>query len=159
MRWSTMCFIYAFFAMWQTGVMYGIVLTTLSAGLVSLRVGMSRVFKARLKFWQGPASGTTPVQFCFAMFFFKQPSHRANVFAVSRTYRRLGACLCLEFMLSVACWYTFSGCIVVTGQEAPGSGQRLRDDLFKKTLSGDGIAGRKPYGLVTRMMCVIGWKR
>ena len=35
----------------------------------------------------------------------------------------------------------WEGCIVLTGQEAPGTGKRLMEDLFKKTISGDGVAG------------------
>ena len=41
-------------------------------------------------------------------------------------------------------------------------GQRLSvvsQDLFKKTMSADAIAGRKPYGITTRMMHCEGWKR
>ena len=54
---------------------------------------------------------------------------------------------------------SFARCIVVTGQEAPESHKKLHLDLFKKTMSGDGIAGRKPYGYTTRMFSVVGWKR
>eukprot|EP00435_Cladocopium_sp_Y103_P030280 s3264_g7.t1 len=36
---------------------------------------------------------------------------------------------------------------------------KLREDLYKKFASGDGIAGRKPYGFMTRMIHCIGWKR
>jgi hypothetical protein len=32
-------------------------------------------------------------------------------------------------------------------------------DLYKKTMSADGISGRKPYGVTTRMYELIGWKR
>ncbi|CAJ1441782.1 unnamed protein product [Effrenium voratum] len=35
----------------------------------------------------------------------------------------------------------------------------LREDLYKKFVSGDGIAGRKPYGFKTRMINCVGWKR
>lgn len=35
----------------------------------------------------------------------------------------------------------------------------MREDLFKKFASGDGIAGRKPYGFCTRMIHCVGWKR
>jgi hypothetical protein len=34
-----------------------------------------------------------------------------------------------------------AGCIVLTGQEAPESRLKLRDDLWKKFMSADGIAG------------------
>lgn len=54
---------------------------------------------------------------------------------------------------------SFARCIVVTGQEAPESHKKLHLDLFKKTMSGDGIAGRKPYGYTTRMFSIVGWKR
>ena len=54
---------------------------------------------------------------------------------------------------------SFARCIVITGQEAPESHKKLHLDLFKKTMSGDGIAGRKPYGYTTRMFNVTGWKR
>ena len=47
-----------------------------------------------------------------------------------------------------------------TGQEVPESHKRLHLDLFKKTMSGDWISGRKPYGYTTRMFSVVGsaWK-
>jgi len=48
---------------------------------------------------------------------------------------------------------------VYPGQEAPETTRRLRDDLWKKTLSADGISGRKPYGITTRMFEIAGWKR
>ena len=51
------------------------------------------------------------------------------------------------------------GCIIATAQEAPETNRKLREDLYKKTMSADGIAGRKPYGMVTRMLELIGWKR
>ena len=54
---------------------------------------------------------------------------------------------------------SFARCIVITGQEAPESHKKLHLDLFKKTMSGDGIAGRKPYGYTTRMFSIVGWKR
>lgn len=47
----------------------------------------------------------------------------------------------------------------VEHQQAPDSVRKFREDLFKKTMSGDGMAGRKPYGLVTRMVETVGWKR
>ena len=54
---------------------------------------------------------------------------------------------------------SYARCIVITGQEAPESHKKLHLDLFKKTVSGDGIAGRKPYGYTTRMFEIVGWKR
>ena len=53
----------------------------------------------------------------------------------------------------------WEGCIVLTGQEAPETNKKMREDLFKKTMSGDTLAGRKPYGIVTRIMKLVGWKR
>lgn len=46
-----------------------------------------------------------------------------------------------------------------TGQESPETKKRMFLDLYKKMMSADGIAGRKPYGLVTRMFELVGWKR
>ena len=45
------------------------------------------------------------------------------------------------------------------GQETPGTNRRLREDLYKKFMSAEGISGRKPYGLRTRMIECRGWKR
>ena len=45
-----------------------------------------------------------------------------------------------------------NGCCVLTGQETPATGRKLREDLLKKFASADGIAGRKPYGFLTRMI-------
>ena len=52
-----------------------------------------------------------------------------------------------------------AGCFILTAQEAPETNKRMREDLFKKTMSADGIAGRRPYGMVTRMIELTGWKR
>ena len=54
---------------------------------------------------------------------------------------------------------SFVGCIILTGQECPETNKKLREDLYKKTMSGDGVMGRKPYGVMTRMFELIGWKR
>ena len=53
----------------------------------------------------------------------------------------------------------FADSFILTGQEAPDGTRKLREDLFKKTMSADGIPGRKPYGLSTHMLELIGWKR
>ena len=53
----------------------------------------------------------------------------------------------------------FASCFIITGQEAPDSQRKFHLDLYKKTMSADGIAGRKPYGYTTRMFAVVGWKR
>ena len=53
----------------------------------------------------------------------------------------------------------FVGCVILTGQEAPESNKRMREDLYKKTMSADGISGRKPYGITTKMFELVGWKR
>ena len=52
-----------------------------------------------------------------------------------------------------------AGCFILTAQEKPENSRRMREDLFKKTMSADGIAGRRPYGLQTRMIELVGWKR
>ena len=54
---------------------------------------------------------------------------------------------------------SFAKCFIITGQEAPESSKKLHIDLFKKTMSADGIMGRKPYGYTTRMFHIVGWKR
>ena len=54
---------------------------------------------------------------------------------------------------------TLARCFIITGQEAPESSKKLHTDLYKKTMSGDGIMGRKPYGYTTRMFSIVGWKR
>ena len=52
-----------------------------------------------------------------------------------------------------------AGAFILTAQEAPETQRRMREDLYKKTMSADGIAGRKPYGMSTHMIELIGWKR
>ena len=53
----------------------------------------------------------------------------------------------------------FIGCIILTGQESPETSRRLREDLWKKMISADGIPGRKPYGMITRMLSLTSWTR
>ena len=52
---------------------------------------------------------------------------------------------------------SFARCFIITGQEAPESARKLHLDLYKKTMSADGIVGRKPYGYTTRMFTIVGW--
>ena len=40
---------------------------------------------------------------------------------------------------------TCAKCFIMTGQEAPETSKKLHVDLNKKTVSADGIMGRKPY--------------
>ena len=54
---------------------------------------------------------------------------------------------------------TFAKCFIMTGQEAPETSKKLHVDLYKKTISADGIMGRKPYGYSTRMFHTVGWTR
>ena len=42
----------------------------------------------------------------------------------------------------------FAGCFILTAQEAPETTKRMREDLYKKTMSADGMAGRRRYGYV-----------
>ena len=55
---------------------------------------------------------------------------------------------------------SFAKCFILTGQEVPETSRKLHIDLYKKTISGDGIMGRKPYGWtrleVNKMMSFIG---
>ena len=53
----------------------------------------------------------------------------------------------------------FAHCFIFTGQEPPQGHRRVREDRCKKTMSANGIAGRKPFGAVTRMLSLVGWKR
>ena len=53
----------------------------------------------------------------------------------------------------------FAHCFIFTGQEAPQGYRKVREDLYKKTMSANGIAGRRPYGTITRMLSLVGWKR
>ena len=53
-----------------------------------------------------------------------------------------------------------SGRIVYTGQERPtNTKQKMRVDVVKKVATAEGLAGRMPYGKVTRTFCLQGWKR
>lgn len=53
-----------------------------------------------------------------------------------------------------------AGHIVYTGQERPtGMKQPIREDLLKKFSTGEGVSGRLPYGILTKMHHIIGWKR
>ena len=53
-----------------------------------------------------------------------------------------------------------TGHFVFTGQERPtGSKQHIREDLLKKFCTGEGVACRLPYGILTKMHRIIGWKR
>ena len=50
--------------------------------------------------------------------------------------------------------------LVGTGQESvQGSASSLRFDLFKKHLSGDPVAMRLLYSIITKMEALVGWKR
>lgn len=44
------------------------------------------------------------------------------------------------------------GSIVLTGQEAPENGRRIREDLYKKTMSADGVRSR--YAVLNDDSCV-----
>ena len=49
--------------------------------------------------------------------------------------------------------------VVITRQEAPSTDKRLREDLHKKVMSGDPVAARLPYAILTKMVTFSGWKR
>ena len=51
------------------------------------------------------------------------------------------------------------GKVVVTGQEAVEGQSGMRQDLYKKHATGDPVAARLPYGLITRQVELIGCKR
>ena len=54
---------------------------------------------------------------------------------------------------------TFTGKVVITGQETPNTDKPLREDLYKKVMSGDPVAARLPYAILTKMVTFEGWKR
>ena len=47
----------------------------------------------------------------------------------------------------------------MTGQETPNNDKPLREDLYKKVMSGDPVAARLPYAIITKMVTFRGWKR
>ena len=50
--------------------------------------------------------------------------------------------------------------IVVTAQEAvQGASHHMREDLYKKHVTGDAIASRLPYAILTKQVELRGWKR
>ena len=51
------------------------------------------------------------------------------------------------------------GKCVVTGQEVPSTERSLREDLYKKHMTGEPFACRPNYTVLTRLICIIGWKR
>lgn len=52
------------------------------------------------------------------------------------------------------------GAVVFTAQERPeGIGRGVREDLFKNWVSADGIFGRLPYQIATKVISLVGWKR
>ncbi len=52
------------------------------------------------------------------------------------------------------------GKLIVTGQEAvEGGSRRMREDLYKNHVSADPIPARLPYGIVTKLVELPGWKR
>ena len=53
----------------------------------------------------------------------------------------------------------FAHCFIITCQEAPESGKAFQQDLYKKMMSADDLSARRPYGFMTRMLRVVGWKR
>ena len=55
---------------------------------------------------------------------------------------------------------SLKGTIVLTAQEKPeGLRRSFREDLFKKLASADGIFGRLPYQILTKVIYLVGWKR
>ena len=49
--------------------------------------------------------------------------------------------------------------MVITGQEVPNTDKPLREDLYKKVMSGDPVAARLPNAILTKMVTLRGWKR
>ena len=47
----------------------------------------------------------------------------------------------------------------MTGQETLNTDKPLREDLYKKVMSGDPVAARLPHAIITKMVSFRGWKR
>ena len=52
-----------------------------------------------------------------------------------------------------------AGGIVFSGQERPAGAKAIRDDLVKKFATAEGLSGRLPYGRLTQLLRIVGWKR
>ena len=53
-----------------------------------------------------------------------------------------------------------AGGLIFSGQERPtGTKNALREDLLKKFATAEGITGRLPYAVLTKLVKLIGWKR
>jgi len=52
-----------------------------------------------------------------------------------------------------------AGALVVTGQESPERNTPMREDIFKRHISGDPVSCRLPYAVLTKMIELRGWKR
>ena len=48
---------------------------------------------------------------------------------------------------------------MVTGHEVPSTEKSLREDLYKKHMTGEPIACKPNYAVLTRLIRFIGWKR
>ena len=53
----------------------------------------------------------------------------------------------------------FTGASIVTGQESPDTDRRMREDIFKKHISGDPVARRLPNAVLAKMVSLTGRKR
>ena len=52
------------------------------------------------------------------------------------------------------------GGFIFSGQERPtGQKSTLREDLLKKFATAEGISGRLPYAILTKLYMLVGWKR
>ena len=49
--------------------------------------------------------------------------------------------------------------LVTTGQEAPDTERRMREDVYKRHISADPVPCRLPYAILTKMVTLCGWKR
>ena len=51
------------------------------------------------------------------------------------------------------------GKVIVTGQEAPQTDRLMKEDLYKKHITGEPISCRPNYAVLTRQVSFPGWKR
>ena len=48
---------------------------------------------------------------------------------------------------------------ILTGQETPTGARGIKEDLYKRFITGEPVAARRPYGHETLMLRIVGWKR
>ena len=65
---------------------------------------------------------------------------------------------CLEEELRKQAEHLSCG-MILTGQETPTGARGIREDLYKRFITSEPVAARRPYGHETLMLRIVGWKR